>query len=77
MENNSKEQRVRKFFLALALTFFLVFGFLPILNKTFSPLGSMAETLEETGIDPSRYYYTDVEQVREAELYLQTVLDLD
>jgi hypothetical protein len=33
----------------------------------------MSDSLEKNGIDPSRYYYTDVEQVKEAELYLDSI----
>ena len=34
----------------------------------------MSVYLDKNGIDPSRYYYTDVEQVQEGEDYLRTVL---
>jgi hypothetical protein len=30
--------------------------------------------LDNNGIDPTRYYYTDVEQVQEGEDYLRSVL---
>ncbi len=35
----------------------------------------MSQYLENNGIDPTRYYYTDVVQVKEAENYLDIVLD--
>jgi hypothetical protein len=34
----------------------------------------MSQYLDENGIDPTRYYYTDVAQVKEAEEYLDSVL---
>jgi hypothetical protein len=33
--------------------------------------------LNEQDIDPSRYYYSDVAQVRESELYLRSALGKD
>ena len=60
----------------LSLAFSFVYGFLPFLTRSFSVLDNMAHSLEENGIDPSRYYYTDVEQVKEGELYLRGVLAL-
>lgn|GEM_PF-773813 len=67
--------RIRQFVLAAGIMFSFVYLFLPFLTKSCSPLQHMAECLEETGIDPSRYYYTDVEQVQEGELYLRSVLE--
>ncbi len=61
----------------MGLAFFFVYGFLPFLTKSFSVLDQMAVSLEENEIDPSRYYYTDVSQVKESELYLREALDLD
>lgn len=52
-----------------------VYGFLPLLTSSFDILSTMSEYLDENGIDPTRYYYTDVEQVAEAEHYLQSVLE--
>lgn len=63
--------RVVRFLLLFAGTVAFVYGFLPWLTQNHSALRTMAQHLEETGIDPSRYYYTDVEQVREAEAYLR------
>jgi hypothetical protein len=39
----------------------------PILHR-------MSQHLTENGIDPTRYYYTDVEQVKESENYLRQAL---
>lgn len=52
-----------------------VYVFLPFLTDSFEILHHMSEYLDENGIDPTRYYYTDVEQVKEAELYLDSVLN--
>jgi hypothetical protein len=34
----------------------------------------MSDLLDTSGIDPTRYYYTDVEQVWEAERYIESAL---
>jgi hypothetical protein len=73
--NNSLPQRLRKFFITLGVLMLFVYGFLPLLTNSFQVLSRMSQYLDENGIDPSRYYYTDVEQVREAELYLDSVLN--
>jgi len=39
---------------------------LPALTRSCEPLQRMARVVEESGIDPSRYFYTDVEAVGEA-----------
>jgi len=51
-----------------------VYVFLPYLNSSFGILQRMSTYLDENGIDPTRYYYTDVEQVEDAEDYLESVL---
>lgn len=66
--------RLRNFVLALGSSLLFVYVFLPFLTRSCSALDTMARHLEETGIDPSRYYYTDVEQVAEGELYLREAL---
>lgn len=66
--------RIRLLIVLMAGALFLVYGFLPFLTKSFEPLRQMSVELETTGIDPSRYYYTDVEQVKEAEQYLESAL---
>lgn len=57
------------------LTLTLIYGLLPWMTGSFDMLNRMALSLEESGIDPTRYYYTDVPQVRESEQYLRTVLE--
>jgi hypothetical protein len=73
--NNSLPQRLRKFILTLGAVLLFVYGFLPLLTNSFPILSRMSQYLDENGIDPSRYYYTDVEQVKEAEQYLDSVLN--
>ena len=63
--------RVSRFLLACGGIEVFFYVFLPWLTRSLPPLQQMAHHLEETGIDPSRYYYTDVEQVSEAEAYLR------
>lgn len=67
-------RRLGKFVLFLGLALFFVYGLLPILTRSVPVLEKMAGYLDENGIDPTRYYYTDVPQVKEAELYLNEVL---
>ena len=71
----SLQQRVRQFIIILGALLFFVYGFLPLLTNSFEVLGRMSQYLDENGIDPTRYYYTDVEQVKEAEQYLDSVLN--
>ena len=66
--------RIRNFSLVLCAVMLFVYGFLPLLTSSLPPLRRMSATIEDSGIDPSRYYYTDVEQVHEAERHLDQVL---
>jgi len=66
--------RFRNFFLVLGTALAFVYLFLPALTDSFEILHRMSVYLDKNGIDPSRYYYTDVEQVQEGEDYLRTVL---
>jgi hypothetical protein len=67
--------RLKDFVTSLSVCLLFVYVFLPYLTESVGILNKMSHYLESNGIDPSRYYYTDVEQVREAENYLETVLD--
>jgi hypothetical protein len=67
--------RITKFIFSLGLSLTFVYVLLPILTGSCAILNRMSLYLDENGIDPSRYYYTDVEQVKESEQYLRTVLD--
>lgn len=63
--------RFGRFLCLLGGIIVFVFAFLPWLTQSLNPLRQMEQHLQETGIDPSRYFYTDVEQVSEAEAYLR------
>ena len=67
--------RLRNFTVILGGVLLFVYVFLPFLTDSFAILSSMSAYLDENGIDPTRYYYTDVEQVKEAEQYLDSVLN--
>jgi len=73
-KHNSLARRLARFILVIGLALTIVYGLLPLITKSFSITRRMAVSLENTEIDPSRYYYTDVEQVLESELYLRSVL---
>ena len=66
--------RLKKFVLVLGSALAFVYLFLPLLTNSFGILHRMSVHLDKNGIDPSRYYYTDVEQVQEGEDYLRMVL---
>ena len=72
--NSSLPHRLRNFVFSLGVALLFVYVFLPLLTRSFDTLSSMSDYLDKSGIDPTRYYYTDVEQVKEAELYLESVL---
>lgn len=67
--------RTGKFVLVMGTTLVLIYGLLPWLTNSVGILNRMSLYLDDNGIDPTRYYYTDVEQVAEAEQYLRTVLE--
>lgn len=71
---SSLPHRLRNFTVALGVALLFVYVFLPFLTRSSDILSRMSEYLDESGIDPSRYYYTDVDQVKEAERYLESVL---
>ncbi len=77
MKKESIISRWVKLFIYMGLALFFVYGLLPVLTNSSPLLKKMAHTLEENEIDPSRYYYSDVSQVKEGELYLREVLDLE
>ena len=68
-------QKWTKFAASLSVCIVFVYVFLPFMTESVGVLNRMSQYLDNNGIDPTRYYYTDVEQVKEAEHYLQTVLD--
>lgn len=69
--------RITKFIVSLGLSLTFVYVLLPMLTGSCAILNRMSLYLDESGIDPTRYYYTDVEQVKESEQYLRTVLGKD
>ena len=73
-EKLSLRRRIGRFTIFIGALLLFVYAFLPLLTNAFPVLHRMSAYLEENGIDPSRYYYTDVEQVKEAEQYLESVL---
>jgi hypothetical protein len=73
MNEKSLLQRLGMFTIGLGLILSFIFVLLPFLTSSCAMLRGMSESLAENGIDPSRYYYTDVEQVKEAENYLRTI----
>jgi hypothetical protein len=75
MVEKSLARRLTAFVLIFGVSLVAIYGLLPWLTHSIAPLARMSQSLHETGIDPSRYYYTDVEQVKESEQYLRTVLN--
>lgn len=67
--------RIAGFVLVFGLTLAIIYGVLPWVTRSFDVLNRLSLSLEETGINPTSYYYTDVEQVIESEHYLETVLN--
>jgi hypothetical protein len=75
MTEKSLPVRLRNFGLALGTALAFVYLFLPFLTNSCGILSRMSAYLDDNGIDPSRYYYTDVVQVREGESYLRLALE--
>ena len=74
MLEKSLPLRLRNFTVVLGLMLLFVYGALPLLTRSCPPLQRMADSLESNGIDPTRWYFTDVEQVKESEQHLDMVL---
>jgi hypothetical protein len=70
----SLPRRLFDFSLALVAGLAFFYLFLPFVTDSFAVLGKTAAHLERHDIDPTRYYYTDVSQVREGEEHLRRVL---
>lgn len=75
MTEKSLPVRLKNFVLVLGTALVFVYIFLPFLTNSFGVLNRMSVYLDENGIDPTRYYYTDVEQVKEGEDYLRLALE--
>jgi hypothetical protein len=68
----SLPRRLCSFTAAIGLLLAFIYGALPLLTDSVDILQR-----NEQDIDPSRYYYSDVAQVRESELYLRSALGKD
>ena len=75
MNERSLSVRLKNFMLGLGAALAFVYLFLPFLTHSCGILDRMSGYLDRNGIDPSRYYYTDVEQVKEGETYLRFALE--
>lgn len=75
MDEISIFKRITRFIVVISLTLTIIYGILPWLTNSFDVLNHMSQSLDESGINPTSYFYTDVEQVFESEQYLQIVLD--
>lgn len=67
-------QRIGKFILVLCTVLVFVYGVLPLVTSQVPILDRMRSYLDNNGIDPTRYFYTDVEQVAEGERYLRQAI---
>ena len=74
MNEKSLPVRLKNFVLATGTALAFVYLFLPLLTNSCGILHRMSVYLDNNGIDPTRYYYTDVEQVKEGEEYLRFAL---
>ena len=74
MNEKSLPVRLKNFVLATGTALAFVYLFLPLLTNSCGVLHRMSVYLDNNGIDPTRYYYTDVEQVKEGEEYLRFAL---
>ena len=75
MNEKSLAVRLKNFVLATGTALAFVYLFLPLLTNSCGVLHRMSVYLDNNGIDPTRYYYTDVEQVKEGEEYLRFALE--
>ncbi len=71
----SLPRRLGSFFLIVTAGFLFFYFLLPLLNDSFTILRHTSARLDALDIDPTRYYYTDVAQVREGEEYIRTALN--
>ncbi|HMM38349.1 MAG TPA: hypothetical protein PKB11_06280 [Desulfovibrio sp.] len=69
--------RLRNFTLALGSMLIFTYLLLPLVTRSCGILNRMSIYLDANGIDPSRYYYTDVEQVIESERFITNALEKD
>ncbi|MGD9950322.1 MAG: hypothetical protein AB7U29_17860 [Desulfobulbus sp.] len=74
MHPNSLPTRIRNFVLTLGSMMVFIYVLLPMLTDSCPILHRMSVYLDNNGIDPTRYYYTDVEQVKESERYIRAAI---
>ncbi len=74
ISNSSLPHRIRNLAVSLGTALLFVYVVLPLLTRSSDTLSTMSDLLDTSGIDPTRYYYTDVEQVWEAEHYIESAL---
>lgn len=67
--------RLRNFVLTLGSVMVFIYVLLPMLTDSCPILHRMSVYLDNNGIDPTRYYYTDVEQVKESENYIRAAIN--
>ncbi|MDD2466359.1 MAG: hypothetical protein PHI97_20355 [Desulfobulbus sp.] len=75
MNEKSLPTRIRNFVLTLGSMMVFIYVLLPMLTDSCPILHRMSVYLDNNGIDPTRYYYTDVEQVKESERYIRAVIN--
>jgi len=75
MHSKSFLIRLRNFVLTLGSLMVFIYVLLPMLTDACPILHRMSVYLENNGIDPTRYYYTDVEQVKESERYIRAAIN--
>ncbi len=68
-------RKCAKLVTSLGACLVFVYVFLPFVTESVGILNKMSQSLDNNGIDPTRYYYTDVEQVKESENYLRRTLN--
>nr|WP_321464601.1 hypothetical protein [uncultured Desulfobulbus sp.] len=69
--------RLRNFVLTLGSLMVFIYVLLPMLTDACPILHRMSVYLDNNGIDPTRYYYTDVEQVKESERYIRAAINFN
>ncbi len=75
MSKKSALRRWSSFTLALALTWVACFVAAPALVECSPAMTQMARFIDSSGIDTTRYYYTDVECVTRANINTQNTID--
>ena len=69
-----KAKRWARFFLALMLVWIFMFVVAPLLEKT-PAVKPLVDFIEETGIDATALFYTEVEESGDAETHMRNTMD--